>query len=109
MNGIKNRLDRRYNESPVCKMNVPRVTKNSGKQAFVQAAQLSLPLKVSPRRAKEPKTTTHKPVETHRRIKSRLLFQDNTTLLPNVNTIALGMFCGAKYTHHTFTSIIKDN
>ena len=27
----------------------------------------------------------------------------NTTLLPNVNTlIARGMFCGAKYTHHTF-------
>ena len=24
----------------------------------------------------------------------------NTTLLLSVNTIALGMFCGAKYTHH---------
>ena len=31
----------------------------------------------------------------------------NTTLLPSVNTIALGMFCGARYTHHTFTPIIK--
>ena len=29
------------------------------------------------------------------------------TLLPSVNTIARGMFCGAKYTHHTFTPIIK--
>ena len=30
------------------------------------------------------------------------------TLLPTVNTlIARGMFCGAKYTHHTFTPIIK--
>ena len=27
----------------------------------------------------------------------------NTTLLPGVK----GMFCGAKYTHHTFTPIIK--
>ena len=32
----------------------------------------------------------------------------NTTLLPSVNTlIARGMLCGAKYTHHTFTPIIK--
>ena len=32
----------------------------------------------------------------------------NITLLPSVNTlIARGMFCGAKYTHHTFTPIIK--
>ena len=30
-----------------------------------------------------------------------------TTLLPSVNTIALGTFCCAKYTHHTFTPIIK--
>ena len=30
------------------------------------------------------------------------------TLLPSVNTlIAQGMFYGAKYTHHTFTPIIK--
>ena len=29
--------------------------------------------------------------------------QYNTTLLPSVNTIALGMFCGAKYTRYTFT------
>ena len=34
--------------------------------------------------------------------------QYNLTLLPSVNTlIARGMFCGAKYTHHTFTPIIK--
>ena len=32
----------------------------------------------------------------------------NTSLLPSVNTlIARGMFCGAKYTHHTFTPILK--
>ena len=37
-----------------------------------------------------------------------LWIQYNTTLLPSVNTlIARGMFCGAKYTHHTFTPIIK--
>ena len=31
-----------------------------------------------------------------------------TSLLPSVSTlIARGMFCGAKYTHHTFTPIIK--
>ena len=34
--------------------------------------------------------------------------QYNITLLPSVNTlIARGMFCGAKYTHHTVTPIIK--
>ena len=33
--------------------------------------------------------------------------QCNTTLLPSVNTLARGMFCGAKYTHQTFTPIIK--
>ena len=34
--------------------------------------------------------------------------QYNITLLPSVSTlIARGMFCGAKYTHHTFTPIIK--
>ena len=33
--------------------------------------------------------------------------QYNITLLPSVNTIALGMFCGAKYTHHTLTPVIK--
>ena len=33
---------------------------------------------------------------------------NNITLLPSVNTlISQGMFCGAKYTHHTFTPIIK--
>ena len=37
------------------------------------------------------------------------VIQYNTTLLPNVNTIALGMFCRAKYTHHTFTAIIKQH
>ena len=32
----------------------------------------------------------------------------NITLLPSFNTLtAPGMFCGAKYTHHTFTPIIK--
>ena len=31
----------------------------------------------------------------------------NTTLLPSVSTIALGMFRGAKYTHHTCMPIIK--
>ena len=31
----------------------------------------------------------------------------NTTLLPSVNTIARGMFCGAKCTHYAFTPIIK--
>ena len=36
-----------------------------------------------------------------------LLFY-NTTLLPSVNTlIARGMFCDARYTHHTLTPIIK--
>ena len=35
--------------------------------------------------------------------------QYNTALLPSVNEIARGMFCGAKYTHHTFTPIIKHN
>ena len=29
------------------------------------------------------------------------------SVLPSVNTITLGMFCGAKYTHHTFMPIIK--
>ena len=34
--------------------------------------------------------------------------QYNISLLASVNTlIARGMFCGAKYTHHTFTPIIK--
>ena len=31
----------------------------------------------------------------------------NATLLPSVHTVARGMFCRAKYTHHTFTPIIK--
>ena len=31
----------------------------------------------------------------------------NTTLLPRVSTTALGMLCDARYTHHTFTPIIK--
>ena len=35
--------------------------------------------------------------------------QHNTTFLPSVSTIALGHFCGAKYTHHTFTPIIKQH
>ena len=34
--------------------------------------------------------------------------QYNITLLPSVKTlITRGMFCGGKYTHHTFTPIIK--
>ena len=33
--------------------------------------------------------------------------QCNITLLPSVKTIALGIFCGAKYTHHTFSPVIK--
>ena len=33
--------------------------------------------------------------------------QYNTTLLPSVNTVALGVFCGAKYTPNTFMPIIK--
>ena len=33
--------------------------------------------------------------------------QYNTTLLPSVYTNALGMFCGAKYIHHTLTPTIK--
>ena len=34
--------------------------------------------------------------------------QYNITLLPSVNTlIARGMFFDAKYTHHTFTPVIK--
>ena len=33
----------------------------------------------------------------------------STTLLPNVSVIAQGLFCGAEYTHHTFTPIINDN
>ena len=34
--------------------------------------------------------------------------QYNITLLPSVNTlIARGMFCGAKYTHHILTPIMK--
>ena len=33
--------------------------------------------------------------------------QDSAALLPSVNTVVLGMLCGAKYTHHTFTSTVK--
>ena len=41
-------------------------------------------------------------------IKSAACIQYNISLLPSVNTlIARGMFCGAKYTHHTFTPVIK--
>ena len=35
------------------------------------------------------------------------LLECNTALSQNVNTITLGMFCDAKYTHHTFMPIIK--
>ena len=37
----------------------------------------------------------------------RSSYNNNTTLLPSVSTVALEMFCGAKYIHHTFTPIIK--
>ena len=37
-----------------------------------------------------------------RYICTRNVLQYYTTLLPSVGTTALGMFCGAKYTHHTF-------
>ena len=33
--------------------------------------------------------------------------QYNISLLPSVNTIARGMICGDKYTHHIFTPVIK--
>ena len=33
--------------------------------------------------------------------------QYNITLLPNVSTVALGMFCDARFTHHTLTPSIK--
>ena len=36
-----------------------------------------------------------------------LIQQCNTTLLPSVDTVALGMFYGAKYTHRTLTPLIK--
>ena len=36
-----------------------------------------------------------------------LHLQYNATLLPGVNTVALGMFYGASYTHHTFTPVIE--
>ena len=40
--------------------------------------------------------------------KKKLKLQYNRTLLPSVSTlIARGMFCGAKYTYHTFAPIIK--
>ena len=40
--------------------------------------------------------------------KNHINIQYNTTLLPSFNTLtAQGMFCGAKYTHHTFTPIVK--
>ena len=33
----------------------------------------------------------------------------NVTLLPSVNTTALGMLCSAKYTHHSFMPVTKDH
>ena len=36
-----------------------------------------------------------------------IILKYSTTLLPSVNTIALGMFCGAKYTNYTFMPFIK--
>ena len=39
---------------------------------------------------------------------ARAIIQYNTTLLPGFSTLtARGMFCGAKYIHHTFIPIIK--
>ena len=37
------------------------------------------------------------------------ILQCNTviTLLPSVSAVVLGMFCGAKYTHHTFMPVVK--
>ena len=50
-------------------------------------------------------TPTSGPVRVH---KSWAHIRYDITLLPSVNTlIAQGMFRGAKYTHHTFTPIIK--
>ena len=40
-------------------------------------------------------------------ISSFILLQCNTTLLPSVNAVAGGVFCGAKCTHPTFMPIIK--
>ena len=45
-----------------------------------------------------------------RNVPNRVVMKPNfnfTTLLPSLNTVAQGMFCDAKYTHHTFTPIIK--
>ena len=38
---------------------------------------------------------------------SQFVFFYNTSLLPSVSTNTLGMCCGAKYTHYTFTPVIK--
>ena len=44
----------------------------------------------------------------HRSLSTQYITIYNITLLPSVNTLtAPGMFCGAKYSHHTFTPIIK--
>ena len=43
----------------------------------------------------------------HHQAQGLCTMQYNATLLPSVNTIARGFFCGAKYIHHTFTPIIK--
>ena len=40
-------------------------------------------------------------------LKEKWSLQYNAALLPGVNTTAQGMFCGAKYIHHTFMPIIK--
>ena len=50
----------------------------------------------------------HRTVEFWISVQMARRLQYNVTLLPSVNTlIARGMFCGAKYTHHTFTPIIE--
>ena len=35
------------------------------------------------------------------------LFIQYDNFIANINTIALGMFCGTKYTHHIFMTIIR--
>ena len=37
--------------------------------------------------------------------KTQSTMQYDTALLPSVSTVALGMFCGAKYIHHTFPPV----
>ena len=52
-------------------------------------------------------TETKIAVVTYIDLHAKTSTQYNTTLLPSVNTIALGIPYGAKYTNHKFTPIIK--